>query len=119
MSSGRKAGFSMYRPGAELVGLTAVKSRIREIAALLTVDRARARFGLSASKPSLHLSFTGAPGTGKTTVALRMAEILHTLGYLRVAADVVGAKPRYGPRSSAAAAKAVPQDSVTPEPPCP
>ncbi|MDQ2882524.1 MAG: CbbX protein [Actinomycetota bacterium] len=68
---------------ADLVGLVPVKTRIREIAALLLVDRARARFGLSTSRPNLHMSFTGSPGTGKTTVALRMADMLHRLGYLR------------------------------------
>ncbi len=68
---------------ADLVGLTPVKTRIREIAALLLVDRARGRFGLSTSRPNLHMSFTGSPGTGKTTVAMRMADMLHRLGYLR------------------------------------
>jgi probable Rubsico expression protein CbbX len=65
-----------------LVALQPVKRRIREIAALLVIDRLREQMGLTSQRPTLHMSFTGSPGTGKTTVALRMAAILHRLGYI-------------------------------------
>jgi probable Rubsico expression protein CbbX len=67
----------------ELIGLLPVKTRIREIAALLLVDRLRSSRGLATEPPTLHMSFTGNPGTGKTTVALRIAQILQRLGYVR------------------------------------
>ena len=68
---------------AELIGLVPVKSRIRDIAALLLIDKLRAEQGLQSTPPSLHMCFTGNPGTGKTTVAMRMAAVLKQLGYVR------------------------------------
>ncbi len=73
----------LHKLDQELVGLKSVKTRIREIAALLLVDRMRCSLGLTARPPSLHMSFTGQPGTGKMTVAMRMAMILHRLSYAR------------------------------------
>ncbi len=67
----------------ELIGLGTIKGRIREIASLLLIARLREEQGLTTDKPTLHMSFTGHPGTGKTTVALQMAKILHQLGYVR------------------------------------
>jgi probable Rubsico expression protein CbbX len=67
----------------ELVGLAPVKARIREIAALLLIDKLRRNLGITAGNPGLHMSFTGSPGTGKTTVGLKMADILYQLGYIK------------------------------------
>jgi probable Rubsico expression protein CbbX len=81
----REAGIDevLEKLDTELVGLAPVKTRIEEIASLLLIDRMRERYGITARRPTLHMSFTGNPGTGKTTVALRMADLLHRLGYLR------------------------------------
>ncbi|MFV0361322.1 AAA family ATPase, partial [Tropicimonas sp.] len=79
--SGVRAGLDEL--DTELIGLAPVKRRIREIAALLLVDRARREVGLANETPTLHMSFSGNPGTGKTTVALKMAGLLHRLGYVR------------------------------------
>ncbi len=76
----------------ELIGLTPVKTRIREIAHLLLIDKLRKSVGLAAEPPPLHMSFTGRPGTGKTTVAMRMAEILKRLGYVRKGQLVVATR---------------------------
>ena len=80
-SSGVKALLDQL--DAELVGLAPVKGRIRDIAALLLIDKLRAEQGLQSQPPTLHMCFTGNPGTGKTTVAMRMAEVLKQLGYVR------------------------------------
>lgn len=73
----------LERLDRELVGLAPVKGRIHEIAAYLVVDKLRRELGLEATRPVLHMAFTGNPGTGKTTVAMRMATILNRLGYIR------------------------------------
>jgi probable Rubsico expression protein CbbX len=76
----------------QLIGLAPVKTRVREIAHLLLVDNLRRQVGLASEKPPLHMSFTGSPGTGKTTVAMQMAQLLHRLGYARKGHVVVATR---------------------------
>src|SRR5579862_7497002 len=83
LSAESQVGDVLSELDRELIGLRPVKQRVRDIAALLLVERARKGLGLAAGSPSLHMSFTGNPGTGKTTVAMRMAQILKRLDYVR------------------------------------
>src|SRR5512143_3357392 len=73
----------LHEVDQECVGLLPIKARMREIASLLLIARLREQMGVTTERPTLHMAFTGGPGTGKTTVALRMARILHSLGYVR------------------------------------
>lgn len=73
---------SLRKLDEDLIGLDSVKKRITEITAILFMDKVRQDFGLSKYYPGLHMSFTGSPGTGKSTVASRMSELLQNLGYL-------------------------------------
>lgn len=69
---------------AELVGLENVKGRVREISSVLLFDRIREIQELPTLNSSLHMAFTGRPGTGKTSVAAKIALVLRNLGYLTI-----------------------------------
>src|SRR5258705_5073934 len=79
----------------ELIGLKPVKTRIREIASLLLIERIRKRMNLTSEVPTLHMSFTGNPVTGKTTVALRIASILPQIAFVRRCPEVIGTRDEY------------------------
>lgn len=66
----------------QLIGLQPVKEKMRRYANTMLSHRIRTSFGVKSEIPPLHHVFTGNPGTGKTTVAMKMGELYREMGLI-------------------------------------